>query len=67
MPGAIAVSAYWPGWDIARGVSFVSGSSTQGYMVDGWGGLHPFGGAASVTSLAYYPGLDIVRSIWETP
>jgi hypothetical protein len=48
-------------------VSFVSGSSTQGYMVDGWGGLHPFGGAASVTSLAYYPGLDIVRSIWETP
>jgi hypothetical protein len=66
MPGAIAVSAYWPGWDIARGVSFVSGSSTQGYMVDGWGGLHPFGGAASVTSLAYYPGLDIVRSIWET-
>jgi hypothetical protein len=44
------------GWDIARGVALIPGSTTQGYVVDGWGGMHPFGGALPVTSLMYTPG-----------
>jgi hypothetical protein len=35
--------AYWPGWDIARGLA-VTGD-TSGYTLDAFGGIHGFGGA----------------------
>jgi hypothetical protein len=66
MPGHISGGGYWPGWDIARGVSFLAGSSTAGYTVDGWGGLHPFGGAPVVAALGYFPGKDLIKSVWTT-
>ena len=35
----------WPGWEIARAVA-VRADGVSGYVLDGYGGLHPFGGAA---------------------
>jgi len=64
MPGAIAVSGYWPGWDIARGLWLLPGSASAGYTLDGWGGLHPFGGAPAINGAAYWPGWDIARAVW---
>jgi spore germination protein YaaH len=61
MPPTISPSAYWRGWDIARGLYFLPGSSTAGYTLDGWGGVHPFGGAPAVNNHPYWPGSDIAR------
>jgi hypothetical protein len=53
---------YWAGWDIARGVVLLhSGAGGAGYVVDGWGGLHPFGGAPALGGTRYWPGVDWVR------
>jgi hypothetical protein len=35
------------------------GSSTAGYTLDGWGGLHPFGPAPAIVNKGYWPGWDI--------
>lgn len=52
---------YWPGWDIASGISLSSGGD-GGYTFDGYGGLHPWHDAPSVTSARpYWQGWDIVR------
>ncbi len=37
--------------------------SAPGYTLDGWGGVHPFGGAPSVVVTGYWPGWDIVRGL----
>ena len=34
-----------------------------GYVLDGWGGLHPFGGAPVVAPGGYWPGWDIARAV----
>jgi hypothetical protein len=47
LPPSIAVTAYWPGWDIARSVVMDPGSQTNGYVVDGYGGFHSFGSAVT--------------------
>jgi len=44
-------------WEPARG----------GYLLDGWGGIHPFNGAPRVTSSAYWPGWDIARGLAARP
>jgi hypothetical protein len=36
----LSATAYWPGWDIARGAA-VDGHG-HGVVIDGFGGLHPF-------------------------
>ncbi len=59
---AVTGGAYWPGWDIARGIG-VNDSGPGGWVLDGWGGLHPFGGAPVVTGGAFFPGWDITRGI----
>jgi len=65
MPAPISVSgAYWAGWDIARGIWLLPGSATAGYTLDGWGGLHPFGGAPILVNTAYWPYWDIAKMIW---
>ncbi|MEA2645083.1 MAG: hypothetical protein QOE92_166 [Chloroflexota bacterium] len=61
--------AYWPGWNIARGVvlSACSGG-VAGYTLDGWGGVHAFGVAAPVADggHAYWQGWDIARGLaWD--
>ena len=53
---------YWPGWDIARGLVLRSDDS-GGYVLDGYGGLHPFGTAPAITSSVYWPGWDIARGV----
>jgi hypothetical protein len=63
MPAAPAVSGYWPGWNIARAFAFSPGSTTQGYVLDGYGGLHPFGGAPMVNTTGYWAGWDIAKDV----
>jgi hypothetical protein len=43
-------TAYWPGWQIARAIKtapIASGPPQTGFVLDGLGGLHSFGGALS--------------------
>jgi hypothetical protein len=39
---AVNHNAYWPAWDIARGIAVLP-DGTGGYVVDAYGGAHPFG------------------------
>ena len=43
---------------------------TQGYVLDRWGGIHPFGGAPVVHSTGYWAGKDVARKVviadWAT-
>ena len=59
-------SAYWPGWDIARGIA-LRPDKASGYVLDGWGGVHSFGAAPARAAGAYYPGWDIARGIALNP
>ena len=62
---ALAISAYWPGWNIARSIALLP-DGTGGYVLDGWGGLHPFGNANPVSG-TYWPGWDIARQVVLAP
>lgn len=58
---------YWPGWDIARAVA-VTPDGTAGMVLDGFGGLHPFGLAghaapATPRTGPYWRGWDIARGL----
>jgi hypothetical protein len=64
LPPSITNNAYWPGWDIARGLWIVPGSSSDGYTLDGWGGPHGFGNAPAIQSFTYWPGWDIAKTIF---
>ena len=68
-PPVITGAASWSGWDIARGVAVLPDGS-GGYVVDGLGGLHPFGlgsGPSAVPPIpvraAYWPHWDIARGV----
>ena len=62
----MASSAYWSGWNIARGAAlFPDGSG--GYTLDGYGGLHNFGSAPSNSASAYWSGWDIARGVTLAP
>jgi len=66
MPPTMNGSAYWPHWDIARAVVILSGSTAAapgGYVLDGYGGLHPFGNAPAPPAFAYWGGQDIARDL----
>ena len=63
-------SAYWPGWDIARWV--VMGPKGNGWVMDAWAGMHPFGTDAvppptGATGLPYWPGWQIARGVVLLP
>jgi hypothetical protein len=65
MPPALAASAYWGGWDIARSVWLLPGSTLTapgGYVLDGYGGLHPFGNAPAPPPAPNW-GRDIARNL----
>ncbi len=69
-PGGVR-GPYWPGWDIARGVTRRPDGQT-GYIVDGFGGIHSFAtGAAGlppqVRGNPYWVGWDIARGIAMLP
>jgi hypothetical protein len=59
----------WPGWNIARGIALAPGGQ-GGYVLDGFGGLHVFGGGTMPPALAttgYWPGWDIARGVVLSP
>lgn len=58
----LAESTTWPGWKIARGLALTS-DANGGYVLDGWGGIHPVGDAPALASSTYWPGWDIARGI----
>lgn len=61
-PGGSSTSAYWGGWDIARGITLQPGSASAGWVLDGYGAFHPFGGAPPVDSTYYTPWDDSARA-----
>jgi len=55
------------GFNIARSMALVNHGS-GGYILDGWGGIHPFGSAnPAFHQTAYWKGWDIARSIVVLP
>lgn len=69
-PG-VRLSTYWPNWDIARRVVMLS-DGTGGYVMDGWGALHPFAVGTNpmppaITNSAYWFNWDIARDIALLP
>ncbi len=74
LPKAASGHAYWPGWDIARSI-VMNPAGTKGYVLDGWGGIHPFrtgtaGLPPRITNAPSWVGWDIARDIvitdWNT-
>ncbi len=59
----------WPGWDIARGIAATT-NGYGGYVLDGWGGTHPFSlsdlSIPAASQGPYWPGWDIARGIATT-
>jgi hypothetical protein len=73
-PASVATSGYWPGWNIIRDVVLVPGDGGHsGYVLDGYGGMHPFhvttDGSMMPPALAttYWPGWNIARAVWLLP
>lgn len=67
-------AAYWPGWNIARGVALsrpeTYPESAGGYVLDGFGGVHPFRQVTNpppATGGPWWPGWDIARGIATMP
>ena len=60
---AVPTTSYF-GFNIARGLFFLSGSSTEGYTLDGYGGTHPFGGAPAIVNYPYWAGKDIAKNLF---
>jgi spore germination protein YaaH len=60
--------AYWPGWKIARVARAFPGSIPQsGAVLDGYGGLHPYGAPITLGGGPYWPGWDIARDFAFLP
>ena len=60
-------TGYWPGQDVARGLNFIT-SVGGGYVVDDWGGIHPFAVGTnplppSPAGGPYWEGEDVARGI----
>ena len=73
-PG-IVTRSYWVGWRIARAAHAwptAPGSSQQGFTLDGYGGMHPYGPATPTISetsgsAGHYWGFDIARDFAFMP
>lgn len=63
----LQISDYWQGWNIARALAQLPGGQPGGYVLDGWGGLHPYGGALGAKTSAYWAGWDIARAVQVLP
>jgi hypothetical protein len=61
---------YWPGWQIVSDIVLVPGNGNHsGYILDGYGGVHPFHPTADGSSMPAAIetprwGFDIARSLW---
>jgi len=70
--GPLSASASWPGWSIARTghAQPGAGAPLAGFVLDGYGGLHPYGVAGlSETSggSGHYWGVDVARDFAFLP
>ena len=71
--GPLSATSYWPGWAIARSAHGLPGPNApqSGFVLDGWGGLHPYGapGLAVTPSMPgpYWNGWDIARDFAFLP
>jgi hypothetical protein len=65
----VGTSVYWPSWNIARTAHPVPGTTSpqSGLVLDGYGGLHPYGGPLTVHASAYWHGWDIARDFAFMP
>ncbi len=69
----LAATGYWSGWQIARDVVLEPGNGNHsGYVLDGYGGLHPFhpttdGSTMPAPIASSYWGWDIGRAVWLLP
>ncbi len=64
----LAASAYWPGWQIAKTARALPGGIPDtGAVLDGWGGLHSYGAAMTLTTSAYWPHWDVARDFAFLP
>ena len=65
----LAGSAYWPGWKIARAAHAQPGASSpqSGAVLDGFGGLHPYGATITIKTSQYWAGKDIARDFAFLP
>jgi Subtilase family len=66
----LATTAAWPGWSIARGLAMAPGGQ-GGWVLDGFGGVHPFGATGAMPGVlatsGYWSGWDIARGIAAGP
>jgi spore germination protein YaaH len=75
LPVSMSAYGYWAGQNIARDVwlsSDSTASSGHGYVVDAYGGFHPFWSAnatapAAMAVYGYWSGSDIARGTWFLP
>jgi uncharacterized protein YkwD len=67
--GPLAGSAYWPGWKIARAAHQLPGANAPqaGLVLDGYGGLHPYGAGLTTSGAPYWGGFDIARDFAFLP
>jgi hypothetical protein len=64
----LSSAAYWPGWQIARVARALPGSIPQsGVVLDGFGGLHPYGAPITLSGGPSWPGWDIARDFAFLP
>jgi hypothetical protein len=75
LPAAISQHPYWAGANVARDMWLdpaATGTSASGFVLDFYGGFHPFwGGTASaptaIVTYPYWAGRDLARSMWFLP
>jgi len=75
LPVPMAEYGYWYGQNIARDIWFApasTASSGSGYVLDAYGGFHPFWSAAApppptMAQYGYWYGNDIARGVWFIP
>jgi spore germination protein YaaH len=65
----LASSATWGTWNIARSAHFQPSPNApqSGAVLDGYGGLHPYGAPITIKTSAYWAGWDIARDFAFLP
>ncbi len=75
LPVAISQYGYWAGNNFARDIwvdPAATVGSASGYVLDLYGGLHPFWSAsaampAAIVNYPYFAGHDLARALWVQP
>ncbi|CAN5600943.1 hypothetical protein BH20ACT2_BH20ACT2_21850 [soil metagenome] len=60
---AVAVNALAISLALSPAVAQAPPAPSRGYVLDGWGGVHPYGGAPRLATSSYWPGWDIARGL----